>query len=73
MIGPRVFKVSRKKISEKLSTDGYFIILIGYAQFSNRDSEKCLRSVVSLDEVDNQLLLIQCNSKVFTDEIPLEL
>ena len=45
--------------SEKTSTDGYIIILTGYARSPFRDFESYLRIVVGLDEDDIRLILKQ--------------
>ena len=54
---------------EKSSTDGYIITLMGYARSPFRDFESYLRIDVGLDEVDNQLILKQCNSNFVTHEL----
>ena len=50
-----------KKGLEKSSTDGYIILLMGYARPSYHDFESYLRNVVGLDEGDLQLTLKQNN------------
>ena len=55
------------KISlEKSSTDGYIILLIGYARSPFRDFKSCFRIVVGLDEDDIELILKQYNSNFVT-------
>ena len=60
--GPRIIEAYRKLGLEKSSTDGYFILLMGYARSPLRDFESYLRIVVGLDEKDNQLFLKQYKS-----------
>ena len=62
-IAPRSIEAYRKLRLEKLSTDGYVIIILGYNRSPFRDFESCLRIVVGLDEDDVQLFLKQYNSK----------
>ena len=49
----------RKLATEKSQTDGYFLLLIGYAQSPFRDFVMYLRCLVGLDEDDIQLILKQ--------------
>ena len=51
-IGPGITKAYWKLRSEKSSTDGYIIFLMGYARSPFRDFESYLRIVVGLDEDD---------------------
>ena len=51
--GPRVIKAYWDLRSEKSSTDGYNILLMGYARLPFRDFESDLRIVVRLNEDDN--------------------
>ena len=50
-------------------TDGYMILLLGYSRSLFRDFESYLRSVVGLDEEDNQIILKQYNSHFITYEL----
>ena len=54
---------------EKSSTDGYIILLMGFARSPIRVFESYLRIVVSLDEEDIELKLKQQNSNFVTYEI----
>ena len=45
IIGPRIIEAYQKLHSVKLSTDGYFILLMGYARSLFRDFESYLRIV----------------------------
>ena len=67
--GPRIIKTYWKLRSEKSSTDGYIILLLGYARFPFRDFESYLRIVVGLDEDGIQLILEQYNVKIVTQRI----
>ena len=58
-----------KSKSEKSSTDGYIILLMGYARSPFRDFENYLRVVVGLHENDIQLILKQYNSNFVTYEL----
>ena len=53
---------------EKSSTDGYIILLLGYARSPFRDFESYLRNVVGLDEDDIQLISKRYKSNFFTYE-----
>ena len=55
--------------SEESSTDGYIILLLGYARSLFRDSEEYLRIVVGSDENDIQLISKQYNANFVTYEI----
>ena len=59
LIGRRLIKTCKKLESEKRRTDGYIMLLLGYAGSPFRKFEKLLRAVVGLDEGDIQLLLKQ--------------
>ena len=52
--------------SETSTTDGYIILLLGYARSPFRNFESFLRLVVSLEENDIQLTLKQYNSNFVT-------
>ena len=58
---PRVIEAYWEFRSEKLSTDGCNLLLMGYARSLFRDFESHLRIVVGLDEGDIQLVLKQYN------------
>ena len=55
--------------SKKPSTDGYIILLMGYATSLFRDFESYLTSVVGLDEDDIQLIVKQYNAHFVTYEL----
>ena len=57
--GPRIILAYKKLETEKRQTDGYFMLLTGYARYSFRDFESYLRIEVGLDEDDIQLILKQ--------------
>ena len=67
--GPRIIKTYWKLGSEKSSTDGYVILLTGYARSPFRDFKSYLRIVVGLDEDDIQLILKQYNANFVTYEL----
>ena len=54
---------------EKSKTDGYIILLMGYARSPFRDFESYLRIVVGLDEEDIKKILKQYNSNFISYEI----
>ena len=54
---------------EKSSTDGYNILLMGYALSPFGDFESSLRIVVGLDEEDIQLFLKQYKSNFVTYDL----
>ena len=54
---------------EKSSTDGYVILLVGYARSPFRVFDGYLRIVVGLDEDDIQLILKQYNLNFRTYEL----
>ena len=54
---------------EKSSTDGYIILLLGYAQSLFRDFESNLRNVAAPDEDDTRLILKQYNEKSITCQL----
>ena len=66
IIGPRIIETYQKLHSEKVSTDGYIILLLGYARPPMRDFEGFFRIVVGLDEYDIQLILKQYSSNYVT-------
>ena len=65
-IGPRIIKTYWHLRSEKSITDGYIILLMGYARCPVRDFESYHRIAVGLDEDDIRLILKQCNSNFVT-------
>ena len=69
LIGPRIFKAYKKLKSENISTDGYLMLLMGYARSPTGDFESYLRNVIGLDEDVIQLFFKQCNSNFVTYEI----
>ena len=70
IIGPRIFQAYKKLRAEKSSTDGYIILLMGYARSSFRDFGGYHRIVVGLDGDDFQLILKQHSSNFVTYEMP---
>ena len=69
MIRPRNIQTYRKFRLEKSSTDGYIILLVGYARSPFRDFESYLRIVVELGEDDIQNILKQYNSNFITYQL----
>ena len=61
VIGPRLFSTYKKLVTEKRQTDGYYMLLMGYARSPLRDCESYFRIVLGLDEDDIQLTLKQYN------------
>ena len=70
IIGPRIIQAYKKLVLEKSSTDGYILILMGYARFPFRAFETYFRIAFGLDEDDIQLILKQHKSNFVTHEIP---
>ena len=68
-IGPRKYQTYWKFKSEKSSTEGYIVLLKGYARSPFRDFESYLRIVVGLNEDDIRLILKQCNANFVTYEL----
>ena len=68
-IGPHTIKTYWDLRSEKSSTDGYIILIMGYARSPFQDLESYLRIVVGLDEDDIRLILKQCNANFVTYEL----
>ena len=56
-VSPRITKTYEKWRSKKSNTNGYLILLIGFAQSPSRDFESSLRILVGLDEKNNHLIL----------------
>ena len=71
IIGPRIIKAYWKLGLEKSSTDGYNILLLGYARCPFRDFECNLRTVFGLDEDDIRLILKQYNEKFISYELSM--
>ena len=65
-IGPRISQAHRNLRLEKSNTDGYILLLRGYARSPFSDFESSLRIEVGLDEEDVQLILRQSNSNFVT-------
>ena len=68
-IGPCINQAYRKLRIEKSSTDGYIILIMGYARSLFRDFESYLRIVVGLNEDDIPLILKQFNEKIITYQL----
>ena len=56
IIGLRFFIAYRKLTSEKRHTDGHYFSVMGYARPPIRNFESYFRTVVGLDEEDDQLV-----------------
>ena len=69
ILGPRIIDEFIKLSSEKKNTDGYMILLLGYARSLFRDFESYLRIVVDLSEEDVQIILKEYNSHFITYEL----
>ena len=69
VLGPRIIDEYFKLSHEKINTDGYMILLLGYSRSLFRDFESYLRIVVGLEEEDIQLILKQYNSHFVTYEL----
>ena len=69
ILGPRIIDEYYKLSIEKMNTDGYMILLLGYSRSLFRDFESYLRIVVGLHEEDIQLILKQYNSHFITYEL----
>ena len=69
VIEPRNIDEFQRLSHEKINSDGYMILLLGYARSKFRDFESYLRIVVCLDEEDIQLILKQYNSHFVTYEL----
>ena len=54
--GQDFIKTYRKLLTEKSQTDGYYILIMGYAQSPFRVFESYLRILTCLDEDDIQLI-----------------
>ena len=69
ILTPRIAETYRKLRSDKLSHDGYIILLMGYARSQFRDFESYLRIVVGLEEDNIRLILRQYNEKFISYEL----
>ena len=56
-IGPRNIDEYINLSTEKKNSDGYMLLILGYARSQFRDFESYLRIVVGLHEEDLQLIL----------------
>ena len=65
----RITKAYWELRSEKSSSDGFKILLMGYARSLFRDFESYLGIVIGLDEDDIRLILSQYNEKFVTYEL----
>ena len=70
IIGPRIIEAYKNLRLETSNTDGYIILLMGYARSPFRDYESYLRIVIGLNEDNIQLILKQYKSNFVTFEIP---
>ena len=69
VLGPRIIDELYKLSHEKMNSDGYMILLLGYSRSLFRDFESFLRIVVGLDEEDIRLILKQYKSHFITYEL----
>ena len=69
VLGPHIIEEYSKLSHEKINTDGYMILLLGYSRSLFRDFESYLRIVVGLEKEDIQLILKQYNSHFITYEL----
>ena len=69
MIIPRIYSTFKKLETGKRHTDGYYMLLIGYARSPFREFESYLRIVVGLDENNFQLILKQNDSNFVTYDL----
>ena len=69
IIGPRIISTYGKLQLEKTMTDGYYMLLLGYARSPFRDFESHRRIVTGLDEDDFWLILRQYNSNFVTYDL----
>ena len=68
-IGSRIIGEYFKLSHEKINSDGYMMLLLGYSKSLFRDFESYLRIVIGLDEEDIRLILKQYNSHLITYEL----
>ena len=69
VLGQRIIDEYIKLSREKMNSDGYMLLLLGYCRSLFRDFESYLRIVVGLDEEDIQLILREYNSHFITYEL----
>ena len=69
IVGPRIISTYKNLETEKRQTEGYFIVLLGYARSPLRDFDSYLRISFGLDEVDKQLILKQYKSNFVTHDL----
>ena len=69
-IGPRIVQAYKKLRSEKSSTVGYILLVMGSARSTFRNFESFLSIVVGLDQDGVQIIIKQYNSNFVTFEIP---
>ena len=69
VLGRRIIDEYIKLSRERMSTDGYMLLLLDYGKSLFRDFESYLRIVVGLDEEDIQLVLKEYNSHFITYEL----
>ena len=69
VLGPRIIDMFYELSNEKKNSDGYMMLLLGYARSPFRDFENYLRIVIGLDEEDFQLILKQYKSHFVTYEL----
>ena len=72
-LGPRIISAFKKLETEKRQTDGYYMLLLGYARSPFRDIESYDRIVVGLDEDNIRLTLKHNNSKFLNFEVSTEI
>ena len=68
-IGSRIIDEFFKLSHEKINSDGYMILLLGYSKSLFRDFESYLRIVVGLGDEDIRLILKQYNSHFIIYEL----
>ena len=68
-LAPRIAETYWKLRLDKISHDGYIILLMGYAKSPFRDFESYLRIFVGLEEDNIRLILKQYNEKFVTYEL----
>ena len=69
VLGLRIIDEFYKISNKKKNSDGYMILVLGYARLPFRDFESFLRIVVALDEENLHLNLKQYKSQFITFEI----
>ena len=68
-LAPYKIDTYRRLRSDKLSRDGYSVLLMRYLRFPFRDFESYLRIVAGLEEYNIQLILKQYNEKFIIHEL----